>query len=178
MGLDPFQRRVALRHRRRRCAPFKSPGKPIVAGPAARGSSSAPCASTRAPFWRRWSAATSTRPPASVLDDYEVTRDRDDGHRAQERLREVPDPVHRQATASLLHEALDSPATYTFRGNEGYVRAKVIESNGQVAWIQPVVSRRGDDPELKLPNSKAREPAFDLEFGVCRFGVRIPSPRS
>ena len=37
----------------------------------------------------------------------------------------------------VLHEALDSPATYTFRGDEGYVRAKVIESNGQVAWCQP-----------------------------------------
>jgi hypothetical protein len=39
---------------------------------------------------------------------------------------------------AVLHEALDSPATYTFRGTEGYVRAKVLESNGQVAWIQPV----------------------------------------
>jgi hypothetical protein len=38
----------------------------------------------------------------------------------------------------LLHEALDSPAEYTFRGDEGYVRAKVIESNGRVAWCQPV----------------------------------------
>ena len=38
----------------------------------------------------------------------------------------------------LLTEALTTPATYTFRGDEGYVRAKVIESNGKVAWIQPV----------------------------------------
>ena len=38
----------------------------------------------------------------------------------------------------VLHEALDSPAEYTFRGDEGYVRAKVIESNGRVAWVQPV----------------------------------------
>ena len=29
-------------------------------------------------------------------------------------------------------------ATYAFKGDEGYVRAKVIESNGAVAWIQPV----------------------------------------
>jgi hypothetical protein len=43
---------------------------------------------------------------------------------------------------ALLHEALDSPATYTFKGTEGYVRAKVLESNGQVAWIQPVVLPR------------------------------------
>jgi hypothetical protein len=38
----------------------------------------------------------------------------------------------------LLHEALDSPAEYTFRGDEGYVRARVLESNGRVAWVQPV----------------------------------------
>lgn len=40
---------------------------------------------------------------------------------------------------ALLHEALDTSASYTFKGSEGYVRAKVLESNGQVAWIQPVV---------------------------------------
>ena len=39
----------------------------------------------------------------------------------------------------LLQESLGNPATYTFRGTEGYVRAKVIESNGQLAWVQPVV---------------------------------------
>ena len=40
---------------------------------------------------------------------------------------------------AILHEALDSPATYEFRGTEGYVRARVLESNGRVAWCQPVV---------------------------------------
>ena len=39
----------------------------------------------------------------------------------------------------LLQESLESPATYTFQGTEGYVRAKVLESNGQIAWVQPVV---------------------------------------
>jgi hypothetical protein len=38
----------------------------------------------------------------------------------------------------VLHEALDSPAEYPFKGDEGYVRAKVIESNGRLAWCQPV----------------------------------------
>jgi hypothetical protein len=37
-----------------------------------------------------------------------------------------------------LHEAVTSPATYTFRGDEGYVRARVVESNGKMAWVQPV----------------------------------------
>lgn len=34
----------------------------------------------------------------------------------------------------ILHEALDSPATYEFRGTEGYVRARILDSNGGVAW--------------------------------------------
>jgi hypothetical protein len=40
---------------------------------------------------------------------------------------------------ALLHEALDSPATYEIRGTEGYVRAKVFDSNGRVAWLQPTM---------------------------------------
>jgi hypothetical protein len=38
----------------------------------------------------------------------------------------------------VLREALESPAEYVFRGDDGYVRAKIIESNGRVAWTQPV----------------------------------------
>ncbi|HJR61780.1 MAG TPA: CehA/McbA family metallohydrolase [Vicinamibacterales bacterium] len=42
---------------------------------------------------------------------------------------------------TVVHEALDSPATYRFRGTEGYVRARVLESNGRIAWCQPVIVR-------------------------------------
>jgi len=38
----------------------------------------------------------------------------------------------------VLSEATTPAATYTFKGDEGYVRAKVLESNGKMAWIQPV----------------------------------------
>lgn len=38
----------------------------------------------------------------------------------------------------VLSEATTPTASYTFRGDEGYVRAKVIESNGKLAWVQPV----------------------------------------
>jgi hypothetical protein len=38
----------------------------------------------------------------------------------------------------ILTEVAEPSATYTFKGNEGYVRAKVIESNGRLAWVQPV----------------------------------------
>jgi hypothetical protein len=42
-------------------------------------------------------------------------------------------------SGTVVHEALYSPATYTFRGTEGYVRARVLDSNGHVAWCQPAV---------------------------------------
>lgn len=39
----------------------------------------------------------------------------------------------------LLKEAIENPATYDVRGGEGYIRAKVIDSNGKLAWTQPVM---------------------------------------
>jgi hypothetical protein len=38
----------------------------------------------------------------------------------------------------ILREAITSPAAYDITGSEGYVRARVLDSNGQVAWTQPV----------------------------------------
>ena len=43
------------------------------------------------------------------------------------------------AHGKLLAESLENSAAYRFKGHERYVRAKVIESNGKVAWTQPVV---------------------------------------
>jgi hypothetical protein len=42
----------------------------------------------------------------------------------------------------ILSEVGDASATYPFKGDEGYVRAKVIESNGRMAWVQPVLVPR------------------------------------
>jgi hypothetical protein len=42
----------------------------------------------------------------------------------------------------LLKEVVTNPAVYEFRGDEMYVRAKVIDSNGNVAWTQPVILRK------------------------------------
>ena len=42
----------------------------------------------------------------------------------------------------VLREVTTNPATYRITGGEGYVRAKVIESNGAVAWTQPVLVER------------------------------------
>ena len=41
----------------------------------------------------------------------------------------------------VLREVLEPIATYDIRGDEGYVRARVLESNGRMAWCQPVVIR-------------------------------------
>ena len=38
----------------------------------------------------------------------------------------------------ILSEQLEASASYTFKGDEGYVRARIIESNGDAAWTQPV----------------------------------------
>jgi len=38
----------------------------------------------------------------------------------------------------VLREVAAPDARYAFTGDEGYVRAKVVESNGAVAWTQPI----------------------------------------
>ncbi len=38
----------------------------------------------------------------------------------------------------VLKEAVEPTASYAFAGDEGYVRAKILESNGRTAWVQPV----------------------------------------
>ena len=42
----------------------------------------------------------------------------------------------------VLAESIENPAVYTFRGAERYVRARVTESNGAMAWTQPVFPAR------------------------------------
>lgn len=52
----------------------------------------------------------------------------------------------------VLHESIDPDATYRFTGSEGYVRARVVESNGRMAWCQPVQvpARSGGWPAAAL----------------------------
>jgi hypothetical protein len=47
----------------------------------------------------------------------------------------------------LLKESAEPEATYDITGEEGYVRARVLESNGRIAWIQPMMvrSRRANE---------------------------------
>ena len=39
----------------------------------------------------------------------------------------------------LLKKDVENPAVYKISGNEGYVRARVTDSNGHTAWVQPVM---------------------------------------
>ena len=39
----------------------------------------------------------------------------------------------------VLSEVAGPIAAYDIKGNEGYVRARVLESNGRMAWMQPVM---------------------------------------
>jgi hypothetical protein len=41
----------------------------------------------------------------------------------------------------VVQESAGGEASYAIRGDEGYVRAKVIDSNGKVAWLQPTFVR-------------------------------------
>lgn len=39
----------------------------------------------------------------------------------------------------ILQESAEPSAVYKINGNEGYVRVRVLESNGKIAWTQPVM---------------------------------------
>lgn len=55
-------------------------------------------------------------------------------------LKRVPiDPDLRGSGATGPLQIAAPAAVYDIRGDEGYVRAKVVESNGNMAWTQPVM---------------------------------------
>ena len=117
---------------------FKQPGNPRVAGPG-RGwvMVRAPRLDTRALLdaLERGDFYAST---GVVLDEVHVSRQemrikvRADGS-SKYRIQFIG------KGGRLLAEVPDASGAYTFTGNEGYVRAKVIESNGRIAWVQPAM---------------------------------------
>lgn len=120
---------------------FKQPGNPNVAGPG-----------------RGWIAVRAPRLDASSLmealergDFYASTGVVLDDLRADTRAMTVT--VKADAWSKyriqfigkqgrVLRDVAEPTATYTIAGDEGYVRARVLESNGRVAWIQPVLVPR------------------------------------
>jgi hypothetical protein len=116
---------------------FKDPGNPAVAGPG-RG-----WVVVRAPrLERRAIVEALDRGEFYASTGVELT----DLQVSDTRMTVVVKPVtwskyRVQFIASggrVVDEATEPTATYTFAGDEGYVRARVIESNGHMAWIQPV----------------------------------------
>lgn len=117
---------------------FKQPGNPNVAGPG-----------------RGWIAVRAPRlDPRALLDALErgdfyasTGVELDDLQVSAERVHVSVRPVAWSKyrvqfigkAGRVLSEATDAVATYVPKGDEGYVRARVLESNGRMAWIQPVV---------------------------------------
>jgi hypothetical protein len=119
---------------------FKQPGNPDVAGPG-RGwvAVRAPRLEARAVVEaiERGEFYAST---GVMLEDVQVSA---------ERMHVVVKPIASSRYriqfigkgGRLLSESLQANATYVFTGGEGYVRARVLESNGRMAWVQPVMVR-------------------------------------
>ena len=117
---------------------FKDPGNPDVAGPG-----------------RGWVSVRAARLEARALleamergDFYASTGVELVDYRASTREVAVtvkPTPFSKYKVqfigkgGRILSETLQPAATYQVKGDEGYVRARVIESNGRMAWGQPVV---------------------------------------
>jgi len=116
---------------------FKQPGNPAVAGPGrgwivVRASGLEAGALLDAVERGDFYASTGVS-----LDDIQSTR-----QSMTVKIRQQGDFKYRTQFlgkgGTLLTETTDLSSTYTFTGSEGYVRAKVIDSGGRSAWIQPV----------------------------------------
>ena len=120
---------------------FKAPGNPDVAGPG-----------------RGWVAVRAARLEARALLD---SLERGDFYAStgveltdyQATARQITLTVNATAFSKyriqfigkggrVLREIAEPTATYEIRGNEGYVRARVLESNGRMAWCQPIMVQR------------------------------------
>jgi len=120
---------------------FKAPGNPDVAGPG-----------------RGWVAVRAPRLEARALLD---SLERGDFYATtgveltdyQATARQITVAVNATAFSKyriqfigkggrVLREIAEPTATYEIRGDEGYVRARVLESNGRMAWCQPIMVQR------------------------------------
>jgi hypothetical protein len=68
----------------------------------------------------------------------------------------------------ILREVQEPTATYAIRGDEGYVRGRVLESNGRMAWIQPIA--------VPAPQPVALFYSFSALL-VCGLGLAIAASR-
>jgi hypothetical protein len=79
-----------------------------------------------------------------TLEDYRATRSKIELRIAAPSR---PEDVRRYQTrfvgrgGRVLAEVYGRSATYAIKGDEGYVRATITDSNGLQAWTQPIVVR-------------------------------------
>ncbi len=146
---------------------FKQPGNPNVAGPG-----------------RGWVVVRAAKLDARVLvqalergDFYASTGVVLDELRVEATgmtVKVKPDPSAKYRIqfigkgGRILREVADATAAYTIRGDEGYVRARVLESNGRMAWIQPVAVPAPKPVALIYPVSALL---------LCGLGFAIASSR-
>ena len=116
---------------------FKQPGNPNVPGPGrgwvfVRAERLAPRPIVEALERGDFYASTGVE-----LTDYQVT-----ATSMTIAIRQEPSSKYRVQfigrNGQMLSEAISSPAVYEFKGTELYVRARILESNGRIAWTQPV----------------------------------------
>ena len=151
---------------------FKQPGNPNVAGPGrgwvvVRAARLEPRALVEALDRGDFYASNGVE-----LDDLQVS-----AQRMQVTVKPAPWSKYRVQFIGkggrVLAESIEPTATYEPNGNEGYVRARVLESNGRQAWIQPVVippRGSGADPLA----ATAAVLAFAVVLGVrSRFSRRV-----
>jgi hypothetical protein len=119
---------------------FKQPGNPDVAGPG-----------------RGWVVVRAPRLEARPLVDamergdfyastgVELSEYQADAQRIAIAVKATPFSKYRiqflGKAGRLLREVAELKGSYDIRGDEGYVRTRVIESNGRMAWTQPIVAR-------------------------------------
>ncbi|MCC7008508.1 MAG: PHP domain-containing protein [Acidobacteria bacterium] len=117
---------------------FKRPGDPNASGPGrgwvvVRATALDPAAVTRALDQGEFYASTGVELNAYEATDTGITVSVKPTTFSKYRIQFVG------KEGRLLAESATPSATYTFRGGEGYVRARVLESNGRMAWTQPVM---------------------------------------
>jgi hypothetical protein len=98
-----------------------------------------------------------------------------DGHRIRIKIREETASkyvVHFIGrNGKILKTTFSNPAVYGLRGNEGYVRARIIESNGKMAWTQPV---RVGRPKNARQRRAGQAPLSQANTAYGPNGTRVP----
>jgi len=72
------------------------------------------------------------------LDDYQASNNQVTIKIEENRFRTKYRTQFIGKNGHLLQENTSNPATYIVKGDEGYVRARITDSNGKMAWTQPV----------------------------------------